>query len=512
MCKPEDNGCPVYLAQGTLRIGRQLKGIHLIRDINLLEAISHATHERIPERFVHAKGAGAYGTFKVTNADFIKKYTDADFLNTQGKKTPLFARFSTVVGERGSADSVRDTRGFAFKIYTQDGNLDWLFFSTPTFPIRDGGKFPSLIHAQKRDPETGLRNPTTFWEYAPPARFKPDALNQLTIYDSFMSRNPETFNTIMSVFSDRGTPQNYRHSDIYSINTSATPQEPPTEEFVYVRIHLRTNQKIANLSQKDAEQLAGADPDAYTRDLYNSIKTGDFPSWDVRAQIVKHEDADSFPVNIFDPTKTWPKNKAPWTKFGTITLNQNPNDYFEEVEQVSFSPAAVVPGWDISPDPILQTRLFAYGSAARYRLGINFHQLPVNTVRSPQGAYNPTKRDGAGYINQYNPKIQPNYFPADGAPVRPAAVRVLAADQDTWSGSVAAFESTVTDQDWKQPRKVWNAFSEKEKAVFVSNVALSLGGAKQTVRDLTYDCFGKIASDLEERIRRAIGDMDDGTT
>ncbi|KAH6856688.1 catA, catalase [Chaetomium sp. MPI-CAGE-AT-0009] len=484
---PDILGCPIHLAQGTLRVGEQLQGVHLIRDINLLETISHITHERIPERVVHAKGAGAYGTFEVTNAGFITQYTDASFLNADGKTTPLFARFSTVVGERGSADSVRDTRGFAFKLYTEHGNLDWVFFSTPTFQIRDGAKFPSFAHAQKRDPQTGVRNPSTGY-----------ALQlELTIHDSFMSRNPETFHTLMFIFSDSGTPQNYRHSDIHS-GTS-------TDDYVYVRIQMRTNQKIANLSQKEAEQLAGTDPDAYTRDLYNSIYTGDFPSWDVYAQIVKPGDVATFPVNIFDPTKTWPENKAAWTKFGKITLNRNPIDYFEEVEQVSFNPAAVVPGWDVSPDPILQTRLFAYGSAARYRLGINLHQLPVNAVQSAVGAYNPTKRDGAGYINQLNPRVQPNYFPAGGAPLRPAAADVLAADQDTWSGKVTAYESTVVADDWTQPRQVWDSFDADQKTAFVNNVALSLGGVEQVALERTYGCFREISSDLEQRIRNAVG-------
>lgn len=492
-----DNGCPVFNPQASLRIGSKLQGPHLIRDINLLETISHITHERIPERLVHAKGAGAWGEFEVAYdpdslSDPTKKiteYTDAAFLNNNGKKTTLFARFSTVIGERGSADSVRDARGFAFKMYTEEGNLDWLFFSTPTFPIRDGGKFPSFVHAQKRDPQTGLKDANTFWD--------------------FMSRNPETFHSIMSIFSDRGTPKSYRNAHIYGVNTYKFTKG---DKFYYVKIHLRTNQGIETFTQKEAEELTGTDPDAFTRDLHDHIATCDYPSWTVYAQIMDpnaldpNNDDSPYGVNIFDPTKTVPKKLSPLIQFGKITLNRNPSNEFGEVEQVSFNPTAIVPGWDISADPILQTRLFAYGSASRYRLGINLHQIPVN---APQYAYNPAKRDGVGYINNLNPSIQPNYFPADDQPVIVTVKDYEANDQDQWKGGVISFESKPDDKDWCQPRNLWDIFKlRSEDDNFVSNVAVNLQFAsKDDVRERTYGCFRNIADDLGNRIKTATEEL-----
>ncbi|KAI9856669.1 MAG: hypothetical protein M1813_008816 [Trichoglossum hirsutum] len=469
-----DSGCPVFAPQASLRIGNSLQGSLLIQDINLIETISHIAHERIPERIVHAKGAGAYGVFEVT--DDISEFTEAKFLNKVGKKTSLFARFSTVVGERGSADSVRDTRGFAFKIYTEDGNLDWLFFSTPTFPIRDGGKFPSFVHCQKREPRTGLRNATTFWD--------------------FMSSNPEVFNTLMLIFSDNGTPMSYRNANIYGVNTLLTWAAP--KGFVYVKIHVLTNQGVANLTQAKAEQLAGEDPDAFSRDLYDSIASGNYPSWDVYAQVVKPDEVATYPVNVLDPTKRWPEDVTPLRKFGKITLNQNVEDEFGEVEQVSFNPTAIVRGWDISADPILQTRLFAYGSASRYRLGINLHQIPVNQAFY---SYNPTKRDGIGYINNLNPPVQPNYIDNDGG----GTTIIPQGNQEMWSGSVQGYESQVVTSDYDQPRELWDSFKNNPPLAenFISNVAANLSQATKEVRDRTYTCFAQIDATLASDIEKA---------
>jgi len=392
-------------------------------------------------------------------------------LSKVGKKTNLFARFSTRVGERGSADSVRDNLGFSFKIYTDDGNLDWIFFSTSTFPIRDGGKFPSLTHCQKREPHTGLRSATTFWD--------------------FMSSNPETFNNIMVTFSDNGTPKSYRHANIYSVNTYKFTKD---DSFVYVRIQILPVQGAHNLSRGQAEALAGRDPDAFTRDLHDSIASKNYPSWSVYAQVVKPEDVASFPVNIFDPTRRWPTDIAPLRKFGMITLNKNVMDDFGEAEQASFNPAAIVPGWDISPDPILQTRLFAYGSAARYRLGVNFHQLEVN---KPRYSYNPTKRDGVGYVNNLDPRVQPNYITKDGPLSTPT-------DAEEWSGKIQQYESQVHDSDYEQPRELWESF-RKETPMdrhFISNVAMNLSMAREDVRQKTYAVFSKIDANLSSEIKK----------
>jgi catalase len=457
-----------------VKVGGQLEGPFVVQDINLLETLSHLTHERIPERVVHAKGAGAYGFLEVL--DDISDLTMADFLKQVGKKTKLFARFSTVVGERGSAESVRDSRGFAFKLYTEQGNLDWLFFSTPTFPIRDGGKFPSFTHSQKREPQTGLRSATTFWD--------------------FMSSNPETFNTLMLNFSDYGTPKSYRHSCIYSVNTYkfVTPSS-----YRYVKIHMLPDQGIQNYTQKEAEALAGADPDAFTRDLFNSIRSRKYPSWTVYAQVVEPKDVDYFSVNIFDPTRRWPtegplRKAAPLRRFARITLNENVQDAFGEIEQASFTPAAIVPGWDVSADPILQARLFTYGSAARYRLTINFHQLEVN---KPLYARNPTKRDGILYVNHLG--LQRNYIDQDGG------TPPIPNDADAWTGKVQGFESSIDQSDFVQPKELWKSFLRDPPMAqhFICNVASNLCMAIKCVRERTYDVFGEIDPDLRKDIEEA---------
>jgi catalase len=487
-----DNGCPVLRPQASLRIGNQLEGPQLIRDINLLETISHIAHERIPERLVHAKGAGAWGEFEVDydSNDEITKYTSAAFLKENGKKTPLFARFSTVVGERGSADSVRDARGFAFKIFTEEGNLDWLFFSTPTFPIRDGGKFPSFVHAQKRDPETGLKDASTFWD--------------------FMSLNQETFHSLMFIFSDSGTPKSYCNSRIFGVNTYKFTTK--NNKFYYVKIHLEPDQGVANWTQAEAEKLSGQDPDAYTRELHDRIANKDYPSWPVYAQIIDPnclEKTDSkgnkIRAEIFDPTKTISKELWPLTKFGKITLNRNPSNEFAEVEQVSFNPTAIVPGWDVSADPILQTRLFVYGAASRYRLGINLHQLQVN---KPLYSYNPAKRDGVGYVNNLNPPVQPNYFPAEKMTKIITPADLPPDDQDIWNGHIFTVQSAVTENDWIQPKALWKIFlNTNQDKNFVSNVAVNLQCADQHVRNNTYEAFSNIDTKLRDRIKTATEDL-----
>ena len=400
----------------------------MLQDINLLETISHATHERIPERVVHAKGTGAYGEFEVTHD--ITKYTSADFLNKVGKKTRLFCRFSTVSGGRGSADTVRDTRGFAFKLYTEEGNLDWLFFSEPVFPIRDGGKFPSFMHCQKGVPKNNLFSSSAFWD--------------------FFNNNSEAFHALMMIFSDRGTPQSYQNSKIYGLNTYKFTTR---DSYCYVKIHLNPVNGVLNFTREQATTKAGEDPDYMSRSLFEDIEKGTLPKWTVHAQIVEPDMVTTLNgkgINIFDATKVIPVDDCPLMEFGTITLKENPTNFFSEVESVSFSPTAIVPGWDVSPDPILQTRLFAYGSAARYRLGINFNQSKVN---QPKYSYNPTKRDGTGNID--NLGSRPNYIPGDLVPDTIKNYEQLPKEQ--WKSTVTSFDSEVNEEiDYAQPKVFWN--------------------------------------------------------
>ncbi len=434
----------------------------LLQDINLIETISHATHERIPERIVHAKGTGAHGVFEVTHD--ITEYTSADFLNLVNKKTPLFCRFSTVAGGRGSADTVRDTRGFAFKLYTEEGNLDWMFFSEPVFPIRDGGKFPSFIHCLKGDPKNNLFSSSAFWD--------------------FFNHNSEAFHALMMIFTDRGTPKSYQSSEIFGLNTYkfTTPGS-----YQYVKIHMKPKGGVETFTRAEATQKAGEDPDWMSRSLFDAIEAKNFPQWEVSAQIISptlKETLSLKGVNIFDPTKVIPHSDCPLMPFGTITLNENPKNFFSEVEGVSFSPTAIVPGWDVSPDPILQTRLFAYGSAARYRLGINFNQSDVN---KPKYSYNPTKRDGTGNIK--NLDSLPNYIPGDQVQVKIHSVKQYEQPpEEQWDGKVTSFDSPVNEKDdYAQPRVFWTkVLDDDQKNSLVENVAASLSKAKPGIRTATY--------------------------
>ncbi|KAL1979654.1 hypothetical protein VTN96DRAFT_5399 [Rasamsonia emersonii] len=467
------NGCPIRNPNASQRIGRQLRGTLLLQDLNLIDIISHITHERIPERLVHAKGAGAYGEFEVTHD--ITEFTSAAFLNHVGKKTPLFVRFSTVAGEKGSADSVRDARGFAFKMYTEEGNLDWVFFSTPVFQIRDPAKFPSLVHAQKREPSSNLKDPTMFWDY--------------------FNRNAEGYNFLMYLFSDMGTPVSYRYADIYSINTYEFTK--PDGSFKYVRLTLKTDQGVKDLTQDESVTITGKDPDYFTRDLYDAIAKGNYPSWTVYAQIIDPREAETYHTNIFDATRTISEDDYPLIPFGKITLNRNPVNYFAEVEQAAFAPANIVPGWDITPDPLLHIRLFAYGDTQRYRLGVNFPQLPTN--RSFY-SYNPTKRDGAATITNYGDL--PNYIPSVNGPtiIQAAQYKDRAAHEE-WLGSAVNFESVVTDADFVQPREFWTRLTEEQQQHFVYNVAVDLYGAITSVRHAAHAIFSKIDAKLGERIQ-----------
>ena len=442
----------------------------MLQDINLLETISHATHERIPERVVHAKGTGAHGEFMVTDPN-ISNHTSAAFLNGMGKKTPLFCRFSTVAGGRGSADTVRDTRGFAFKLYTEEGNLDWLFFSEPVFPIRDGGKFPSFIHCLKGDPKDNLFSSSAFWD--------------------FHNHNPEAFHALMMIFTDRGTPQSYQDSKIFSLNTYKFTK--PGDDYSYVKIHMRPKHNVKTFNRKKATELAGEDPDWMSRSLRDAIDKKDYPEWTVSAQIIPNDtrlDLLSEGINIFDPTKVIPHSKIPLKEFGKITLTGNPTNFFSEVEGVSFSPTAIVPGWDVSPDPILQTRLFAYGSAARYRLGINFNQSAIN---KPKYSYNPAKRDGAGNIDNLGSSA--NYITGVQDPARiESAKQYEQPAQEKWEGKATYVDSNDVQKvspdkmDYVQPAVFWNTVLKKtgQQNSLVENVAASLSKADSPIRETTY--------------------------
>ncbi|KAI1407968.1 heme-dependent catalase [Hypoxylon sp. FL1857] len=470
------NGAPVQRPAASQRIGNNLRATLLLQDINLLEIIQHLTHERIPERLVHARGTSAFGWFEVT--DRIDDVTSAAFLSEVGKRTPLFVRFSTVAGERGSAETVRDTRGFAFKLRTEQGILDWLFLSTPVFPIRDGAKFPSFTHATKRNPESGLPDHSMFWDY--------------------FNNNQEAIHFLMFLFSDRATPIDFQHADCFSINTYRFTKADGT--FKYVKIHVKTNQGVHNFTFPEATQKAGEDPDFHTRSLHNDLDAGNQPSWDVYAQIIEPEVAEHYHINIFDATKTLPLKDFPLRKFGKIYLDKNVRNFFAESEQSAFSPTNIVPGWALTPDPILQTRSLAYADTQRHRLGTNFIQLPIN---KPDFSFTPLNRDGNATFN--NLGDVPNYYPStffkyDTAP------QYAQPDEEHWQGTVVDFESELTDADFDQARIFWEETLAKEPGQqhnFISNVAVHLAQAIGRVRKVTYDMFTRVNADLGQRIKTA---------
>ena len=363
-------GAPVVDNQNTMTAGP--RGPVLLQDVWLLEKLAHFDREVIPERRMHAKGSGAYGTFTVTHD--ITRYTRAKIFSQIGKKTELFARFTTVAGERGAADAERDIRGFAVKFYTEEGNWDLVGNNTPVFFLRDPLKFPDLNHAVKRDPRTNMRSARNNWDFWTSL---PEALHQVTI-----------------VMSDRGIPASYRHMHGFGSHTFSFINA--ANERYWVKFHFRTQQGIKNLSDAEATEIIGRDRESHQRDLLDAIDQGDYPKWTLYVQIMPEKDASKVPYNPFDLTKVWPHADYPLIEVGVMELNRNPENFFAEVEQSAFNPAAVVPGISFSPDKMLQARLFSYGDAQRYRLGVNHHQIPVNAPKCPFHSYH---RDGAMRID-----------------------------------------------------------------------------------------------------------------
>lgn len=358
-------GAPVPDNQNSMTAGP--RGPMLLQDVWYLEKMANFDREVIPERRMHAKGSGAFGTFTVTND--ITKYTRSKIFSGIGKKTELFARFSTVAGERGAADAERDIRGFALKFYTEEGNWDLVGNNTPVFFLKDPLKFPDLNHAVKRDPKTNLRSAKNNWDFWTNL---PEALHQVTI-----------------TMSDRGIPYSYRHMHGFGSHTFSMINSK--NERVWVKFHFRTHQGIKNLTDREAEAVVAKCRESNQRDLFDSIEKGDFPKWTMYIQVMTEEQAKNHKHNPFDLTKVWSQKEYPLIEVGVMELNKNPENYFADVEQAAFNPANIIPGIGFSPDKMLQGRLFSYGDAQRYRLGVNHHQIPVNKSRCP---YHSFHRDG----------------------------------------------------------------------------------------------------------------------
>ncbi|MFI8496765.1 catalase KatA [Peribacillus butanolivorans] len=430
-------GAPVGDNQNSITAGQ--RGPVLIQDVHLLEKLAHFNRERVPERVVHAKGAGAFGTFEVTND--LSKYTKAKLFNGVGKKTDLFIRFSTVAGELGSSDTVRDPRGFAVKFYTEEGNYDIVGNNTPVFFIRDAIKFPDFIHTQKRDPRTHLKNPTAVWD--------------------FWSHSPESLHQVTILMSDRGIPATLRHTHGFGSHTFKWVNDEG--QGVWVKYHFKTEQGIKNLDVNLAAKLAGENPDYHTEDLFNAIEKGDFPAWKLYVQIMPLEDADTYRFDPFDVTKVWSQKDYPLIELGRMELNRNPENYFAEVEQATFSPGTFVPGIEASPDKMLQGRLFAYGDAHRYRVGSNHNQLPVNRPKVEANNY---QRDGfmrADDNGKGSVYYEPNSFdgPAETAENKTTPFEV--------TGQVAQVGHN-SDDHYTQAGDLYRLLSEEEKTRLVETI------------------------------------------
>jgi len=437
-------GAPVADNQNVETAGP--RGPMLLQDVWHLEKLAHFHREVIPERRMHAKGSGAFGTFTVTHD--ITRYTKAAIFGAVGKKTEVFARFSTVAGERGAADAERDIRGFAVKFYTEQGNWDVVGNNTPVFFMRDPLKFPDLNHAVKRDPRTNLRSAENNWDYW---TLLPEALHQVTI-----------------VMSERGIPASYRHMHGFGSHTFSFINAEGERH--WVKFHFTTQQGIVNLTDEEAAALIAKDRESSQRDLYEAIERGEYPRWTLKVQLMTEQQAAQATFNPFDLTKVWPHKDYPLHEVGVLELNRNPDNYHADVEQAAFTPANVVPGIGFSPDRMLQSRLFAYGDAQRYRLGVNHHAIPVNTPRCPFHSYH---RDGAMRVdgNQggtigYEPNSK-GEWQEQAAYAEP----LLALD-----GAAARWNHRADDDYYSQPRALFRLMDGQQRQALFDNTARSLAG------------------------------------
>jgi catalase len=453
-------GRPVGDNQNSLTVGP--RGPVVFEDFLLFEKMAHFNRERIPERVVHAKGSGAYGHFVCTSSE-ITKYTTAKLFSALGKMTPTFIRFSTVGGEKGSADTERDPRGFALKFYTEEGNWDMVGNNTPIFFIRDPLKFGDFIHTQKRDPETNLKSPTMMWD--------------------FWSLSPESLHQVTILFSDRGTPDGYRHMNGYSSHTFSLINAK--NELFYVKWHFKTKQGIKNFTREQADEIRGKDPDYAQRDLFDAIAKGDFPRWRVCVQIMPEKEADTYRINSFDLTKVWPHGDYPLVEVGELVLDRNPVNYFAEVEQAAFEPKNIVPGMGFSPDKMLQARLISYPDAHRYRLGVNYDTLPVNKPQCPVHTYN---RDGAMRFDE-NSGVAVNYEPNSfNGPTQEPAFR-----ERPWtvSGTVDRHNHRLDSDYYTQPGNLFRLMKIDARERLVGNIVSSMKSVPRRIQELQIKHFYK---------------------
>ncbi|MEJ0092267.1 MAG: catalase [Methylocella sp.] len=467
-------GAPISDNQNSITAGP--RGPVLMEDYQLLEKLAHQNRERIPERTVHAKGVGAYGSLTITHD--ITKYSKAKIFAAIGKKTEVLARFSTVAGERGAADAERDVRGFSLKFYTEDGNWDLVGNNTPVFFVRDPLKFPDFIHTQKRHPKTNMRSPTAMWD--------------------FWSLSPESLHQVTILMSDRGLPQGMRHLHGFGSHTFAFINERNQRH--WVKFHFKSLQGIKNWTNREAESVVATDRESAQRDLFEAIERNDFPKWRFAVQIMPEADADKTSYNPFDLTKVWPHKDYPLIDVGVLELNRNPENYFAEIEQSSFSPSNVVPGIGFSPDKMLQARLFSYADAHRYRVGTHYESLPVNR---PKNAVNTYHMDGSMRFDA--PKgtdayYEPNSFHG------PVQTNIIEEPPLKISGDAARYNHREGNDDYTQAGNLFRLMSDAQKSQLFHNIADAMNGVPLFIIDRQLAHFDKADRAYGAGVRAALAE------
>jgi catalase len=458
--------------QNSLTAGE--RGPLLVQDYQLLEKLAHQNRERVPERVVHAKGSGAYGELNITHD--ISKYTKAKVLQ-KGEKTRVLIRFSTVAGERGAADAERDVRGFALKFYTKEGNWDLVGNNTPVFFVRDAYKFPDFIHTQKRHPHSNLRSSTAAWD--------------------FWSLSPESIHQVTILMSDRGIPKSFRHMHGFGSHTYSLINA--SNERFWVKFHFKTLQGIENLTNKEAEAVIAKDRESNQRDLFESIKRKDFPRWKFLIQIMSEEEAKKAEFNPFDLTKVWSHKEYPLIEVGELVLNENPKNYFNEIEQASFSPSNVVPGISFSPDKMLQARIFSYADAHRYRVGTYYESLPVNR---PIVDVNTYYAEGSMNYEVKEPSdayYEPNSF---GGAVEDKSALEPPLEIE---GDANRYDHRVGNNDFSQAGALFNLMSDVQKEQLFNNIAESMNGVPREIIDRQIALFDKVDPLYAQGVKKALG-------
>lgn len=472
-------GAPVADNQNSQTAGPG--GPVLLQDHHLIEKLARFNRERIPERVVHAVGSGAYGFFEVTNAD-VRDWTCMDMMSGLGKQTDVFMRFSTVAGSKGAPDSVRDPRGFAVKFYTEEGNWDLAGNNTPVFFIRDPLKFPDFVHSQKHDPHTNEQEPDNVWD--------------------FFSHSPEATHQFTWLFGDRGIPAGYRHMNGYGSHTFQWVNASGRR--VWVKFHFKTDQGIRCLEAEEAAARAGANPQASQQDLHGAIERGEYPSWTLKVQVMPEEDARDYRFNPFDLTKVWPQADYPLIEIGRLTLNRNPDNYFAEVEQAAFDPGNFVPGVGPSPDRMLQGRLFAYGDAHRYRLGINHTRIPVNAAKGVSGDATNYGRDGAMRFDGNGGRSK-NYEPNSFDGPKQGGVPLYAGFPVEGETGTHPWGQHTEDDDFIQAGALYRLMDDAAKQRLVQNIAGSLGNvSRKDIIDESIEHFRKADPEYGASIDLAI--------